>query len=450
MEVFRRLLCVLCLLLSVGLVATAQAQTVAAPSAIGVLVGSAERSASICVNLDHEGDELEGSASGGTLRELELNAESTGWITVVVSEDGEFEVAASVEEVDEQHVFTYEITNLSLAQEPQGVGLLSVAVPLGGQVRPDDVVGGAGWSGDVSVGPLGGFVVYQSRDRAGIPIGGTATFRFSLPALPADDEGSGPGQPLIPPGLFVGADLQASRIEVPTVMARDPREPLELDRDQMCRDGLIGVAYIELPSGEGICIWGTMAVDPGVGADLELAIRGAPPDPRRPHTDDDLLVAVPLRLGEAAGPDPSVPEGWMFEAPPHPDDIAGFVLFEGPLGDEPARLGMTIREAPFATASLDADMDWTTGTCVVEVGVSPTDVTHNLILEVYHRWGCDAGTDEETGSFTGTTDEDGLASWSFHVTVRCPDGYEYLRLDLYRETSSGALDSLGDEIFELR
>ena len=450
MEVFRRPLCVLCLLLSVGLVATAQAQNVAAPSAIGVLVGSAKRSASISVNLDGKGGDLEGTVTGGTLSELTLNAEDNGWSTVVVTGDGEFEVAASVEEVDEQHVFTYEITNLSIAHNPQGVGLLSVAVPLGGQVRPDDVSGGAGWSGDVSAGPLGGFVVYQSQSRAGIPIAGTAALQFSLPALPVDDEESSPGQPLIPPGLFVGADLRASRFEVPTVMARDPREPLELDRDQMCRDGLIGVAYIELPSGEGICIWGAMAVDPGVGADLELAIRSSPLDPRRPPTDDGLLVALPLRPGEAAGEDASLPEGWVFEAPPHPDDIAGFVLFEGPLGDEPARLGMTIREAPFATASLDADMDWTTGTCVVEVGVSPTDVTHNLILEVYHRWGCDAGTDEETGSFTGTTDEDGLASWSFHVTVRCPDGYEYLRLDLYRETSSGALDSLGDEIFELR
>jgi hypothetical protein len=165
------------------------------------------------------------------------------------------------------------------------------------------------------------------------------------------------------------------------------------------------------------------------------------------------MIAVPLRSGESARPGLPLPDGWRFEAPPRPDPTAGFAVFEGDpgrFGDDPSWLGMTFREAQLFIVDLDVDMDWASGTCAIEVQAWPEIEDVSFELEVYHKWCCDADCDEESGEFTGTTDADGQLGWTFHVTVRCPEGYEYLALNLYRIASSGRKEWVADEILEVR
>ena len=176
---------------------------------MGILVGSAGRTVGISVN--PVADSLpESSVVGGTARETMIASEGGSWSTVITTADGEFQVEASFEVVEDQHTFTYDVTNLSVDGSDTGIELRSLAIPLAGNARPEDISEPSGWDVESSLGSLGGFLLVRSGDEQGVSIGETASFRFSLPALRGlDDSGATQEMPL-PPGIFLGADLEAS------------------------------------------------------------------------------------------------------------------------------------------------------------------------------------------------------------------------------------------------
>jgi len=398
---------------------------------MGILVGSAERSVGISVNPVGDGSQLDGTVIGGTARDMAMGPEGGSWSAVISTNDGDFRVEATLERTEDQHTFTYEITNLSLDGDGTGVELLSMAVPLAGNARVDGIAGSAGWGEEVTLGSLGGFLLYQSGSEEGVSIGETATLQFSLPALPsADGEASSQEMPL-PPGIFLGADLKASpdTIRVIRPLETGPEPPRLLgdpDPDWICREG--SPWYFERPDGRGICVVGAVEIAPGEGADLRLEIAEArlrPGSPVELHDppSGDILVAVPLRPGQAASPDATVPEGWAFEAPPRPDRNAGFAVFTGELpglSDEQVSIRM-----PFSTAELAGlvagivrgCMDWQTGECTVEIHTIPGN--QDVTLLVSHSWLYWSGSsDKETIRQDGTTDFHGDLTWTFTVDVQ--------------------------------
>jgi hypothetical protein len=397
---------------------------------MGILVGTAERSVSISVNLVDNDSRPESSVTGGTMQDLAIGAEGSSWNAVISTSEGEFEVEARVEEVEGQHTFTYEVTNLSHEGSESGVEFLSLAIPLAGNARPADIRGSAGWDSEASAGSLGGFLVYRSENRRGVPLGETARFEFSLPARPSlDDPGEQSSELPLPPGLFVGADLQASPDAIRVIRpletsSEQPRPLADPGPDWLCREG--SPWYFSRPDGRGICILGTLIVDPEAGAGVLLHIKtsnapraGSPPEQNAPG--DEVLVALPLRPGQAASPTASAPEGWKFEAPNRPGSNPGFAVFSGVLEDREdtvSSLRMDFDRAEFAGIAAgftSSCINWNTGQCTVEVSTRPGNVRCKLV--VFHWWiyWATGLIESESFSFDGTTDEEGRLSWTFSV-----------------------------------
>lgn len=468
MTAVRRLCCLFGILLGVGLVTLAGVGAASSmpgqqEPTLGILVGSAGRSIGISIGSAGGDSTQESDIIGGRARSISVDPDNGSWIAVITTDDGDLQVEASSVDAGGRHMFTYEITNLSVDGGDAGIAIQSLAVPLAGDVRPGDIEASTGWQDEASLGTLGGFLLFRSDEHGGVPVGESVTVRFSLPTLPPPGDPVGSADAPSPPGLFLGVDFEASTntlllTEHPMLATPPPQLPAS-DWSSLCPEGSPG--YFELSDGRAVCIRGATAVGPDSGTQLRLellslASEGEDSAGLHDSSADDILVALPVCPGQMMGRGPSVPEGWIFESPRRPIPGAGFAVFVGdpwlePEDSSPVLLSSESR--PFFSADAEISMDWTTGTCIVDVAVSPDIAGIPFELDVDHRWcctgDCDASSNAESDTFSETTDADGQLRWSFHVFVHCPDGYEFLRLNLDQLSVGGYHYTVAVESFEI-
>ena len=260
--------CLLFVTLLVGVLVTAQPQAGGAEESIGVLVGQADQVVSITVapggpgeratvtvtgdgavlvedptvvedcdtlgfstdddvpSFDTDYDDLDDDDDGDvqimpTDMDYESAEDQGTWFGVISTPNGRFGVVGSLDRSRGRDTFTYEVVNVSY--ENGGKGITSLSIPFGSRVGPSDsevsTDGGRSWerlgaaSEKLALGTLGGFIQLGVGSSEGVKVGGSAIFRFSLPALspPSGEEPTTPGtDDRFAPGVFLnGAVAEA-------------------------------------------------------------------------------------------------------------------------------------------------------------------------------------------------------------------------------------------------
>lgn len=257
---------------------------------------------------------------------------------------------SSVDSTTDADVFTYDITNLGY--EGNGEGICSITIPLGGAVDPEVlelVELPPGWEMSSALGSLGGFITFAPTGGSeGAKVGETVRVSFSLPRQRPPEGPLGKREMPSPPGFLLGATpLEVGLVNILReenlggAWLRDwlrggtapPSREIPGEK-VVCEDWMPN--YFVLPSGQGICVRGYMAVAPDETA-MALEVTGEDQGPHAQSIAGGVMVACPIRPGSEPRPDPPLPKGWSLTAPSQVEVSPGLGVFTGSM--DPPTLG---------------------------------------------------------------------------------------------------------------